>query len=561
MRRGAPRRRPARRHPPVLPASLQPWTVPARRCRLSREKTGGDRCGIPSTARVSSGRAGRMPEGVVNSLDLQPYFLYIPALRASHCEVRIASWEATRLIANRGWDHMVRNGSTKRRRGDIWAQLGVSACVLLIPPLVMAAGVMVFGSAPPGAEPRGAVEQAAVAPQPTVAGGKSMAGGKSIAMAERPDGGASFALASADQHPVISEPLPMAEPHPVAEPAAASHPVNEPRTVTRQRQAAEQREARQRQLAEQRTATKQRQANERAAAELRATAEQRAGTEPSAALEQHAVAEQRPVTEPPAAARQRLEQRPAIEQHPTTEQRPAAGRRPASDQQAIAEPRPDAQQRPVTEPRPVAEPSQATVPAVHQLPPTEQRVAAVQSPSSVGGQSALKDPARYSGSAPTTASERLPSADEPIEITARRRSPWSMSARPAGHRESPMPRRRLRPGRPPTRRSRCRNSRRPQRACAPAAGWDGASAERISCEAARAFAGRYFVFAAVRPLAWRLKRHRFGANGTALGSLRLERDPGILCDHVAARCSRTKQGCDPGPWSRPDAPTSFRHAC
>jgi hypothetical protein len=35
----------------------------------------------------------------------------------------------------------------------------------------------------------------------------------------------------------------------------------------------------------------------------------------------------------------------------------------------------------------------------------------MQSPSSVGGQSALKDPARYSGSAPTTASERLPTVD------------------------------------------------------------------------------------------------------------------------------------------------------
>jgi hypothetical protein len=64
----------------------------------------------------------------------------------------------------------------------------------------------------------------------------------------------------------------------------------------------------------------------------------------------------------------------------------------------------------VTEPRPVAEPSPTAVPAVHQLPPTEQRVAAVQSPGS--GQSALKDPARYSGSPPTTAGERLPAPDE-----------------------------------------------------------------------------------------------------------------------------------------------------
>ena len=48
---------------------------------------------------------------------------------------------------------MVRKRPTRRKRrpGDIWAQLSVSACVLLLPPLVMAAGVMVFGSSsPPG---------------------------------------------------------------------------------------------------------------------------------------------------------------------------------------------------------------------------------------------------------------------------------------------------------------------------------------------------------------------------------------------------------------------------
>jgi hypothetical protein len=44
----------------VLPASMQPWSVPAR--RLSPQPS-GDRCGIPSTARFSTGRAGRHAEG------------------------------------------------------------------------------------------------------------------------------------------------------------------------------------------------------------------------------------------------------------------------------------------------------------------------------------------------------------------------------------------------------------------------------------------------------------------------------------------------------------------
>jgi hypothetical protein len=55
-------------------------------------------------------------------------------------------------------------GSTRRRLGDIWPQLAVSACVLMAPPLLVAAGLTYFGfpltSAPQavhaadGAEPR-----------------------------------------------------------------------------------------------------------------------------------------------------------------------------------------------------------------------------------------------------------------------------------------------------------------------------------------------------------------------------------------------------------------------
>jgi hypothetical protein len=44
---------------------------------------------------------------------------------------------------------MVPIDSTKRRFGDIWPQLAVSSCVLLAPPLLMAAGLTYFGSPPP----------------------------------------------------------------------------------------------------------------------------------------------------------------------------------------------------------------------------------------------------------------------------------------------------------------------------------------------------------------------------------------------------------------------------
>jgi hypothetical protein len=106
---------------------------------------------------------------------------------------------------------LVRNGPTKRRRkrGDIWAQLSVSACVLLLPPLVMAAGVMVFGPSPPQGQQ--AAAQAAVAPQVVAANGSASA-------AER-----SFDLASVDARPAISEKRPVVEARSASErPAVAA---------------------------------------------------------------------------------------------------------------------------------------------------------------------------------------------------------------------------------------------------------------------------------------------------------------------------------------------------
>ena len=47
---------------------------------------------------------------------------------------------------------MVHDVQSKRKLGDIWAQLLLSTCVLLVPPLGMAAGVMYLSSPPQGLE-------------------------------------------------------------------------------------------------------------------------------------------------------------------------------------------------------------------------------------------------------------------------------------------------------------------------------------------------------------------------------------------------------------------------
>src|SRR5271154_686147 len=85
---------------------------------------------------------------------------------------------------------MVRNGPTRRQRGDISAPLGVGACMLL-PPLMMAAVLVFFDSFPPqGDGPQNAAQQAP-APESIVA--------KTVSLAGRSDAGASFVLASAEQ--------------------------------------------------------------------------------------------------------------------------------------------------------------------------------------------------------------------------------------------------------------------------------------------------------------------------------------------------------------------------
>src|SRR5271167_4179265 len=120
--------------------------------------------------------------------------------------------EACRRLKTGGFT-MVRKGATKRKRGDIWAQLSVSACVLLLPPLVMAAGVMVFGPSQPLGQ-QGALQEAAAPQAATAADASVSMPGRSDM---RPDGTTSFALASAEAHPVITEKRPASE-----QPAAAA---------------------------------------------------------------------------------------------------------------------------------------------------------------------------------------------------------------------------------------------------------------------------------------------------------------------------------------------------
>jgi hypothetical protein len=86
--------------------------------------------------------------------------------------------------------------------------------MLLLPPLVMATGVIVFGSSSQqGSEPGGRAQQAA-ASQTVVT--------KSVLLAERSDGVTSFTLASAQQYAVIIEQYPVAENRPGTEQPSAT---------------------------------------------------------------------------------------------------------------------------------------------------------------------------------------------------------------------------------------------------------------------------------------------------------------------------------------------------
>ena len=115
---------------------------------------------------------------------------------------------------------MVRNDPTKRRHGGISARFGLSACIL-VPPLLMAAGIAFFdafapqnGSPQPAAQP--AAERQVAAPQSIVA--------KTVSAAERPDAGSSFALANAEVRPVITDKRPLAEWFSGTEPTGATEP-------------------------------------------------------------------------------------------------------------------------------------------------------------------------------------------------------------------------------------------------------------------------------------------------------------------------------------------------
>jgi hypothetical protein len=111
---------------------------------------------------------------------------------------------------------MVRNDPTKRRHGGISARFGLSACIL-VPPLLMAAGIAFFDAfAPQNGSPQPAAERQVAAPQSIVA--------KTVSAAERSDAGLSFALAKAEVRPIITDKRPLAEWPSGTEPTGAIEP-------------------------------------------------------------------------------------------------------------------------------------------------------------------------------------------------------------------------------------------------------------------------------------------------------------------------------------------------
>jgi hypothetical protein len=91
-------------------------------------------------------------------------------------------------------------GSTIRKFGDIWGQLAVSLCVLLVPPLLMMSGMTYLGSPP-------AHSEAHASPAAIVD-----TGSRPNVFARPDDGpGTSFVAASAEQRPSITVPHPPIE--------------------------------------------------------------------------------------------------------------------------------------------------------------------------------------------------------------------------------------------------------------------------------------------------------------------------------------------------------------
>jgi cell division septation protein DedD len=78
---------------------------------------------------------------------------------------------------------MIPDGQIKRKPGNVWAQLLLSACALLLPPLLMVAGVMYLGSSSESSGQKIGAERAD----------------------ERPELATSLALLSAEQRPVIDQ--------------------------------------------------------------------------------------------------------------------------------------------------------------------------------------------------------------------------------------------------------------------------------------------------------------------------------------------------------------------
>jgi hypothetical protein len=95
------------------------------------------------------------------------------------------------MIADGGFT-MVGNGPTQRWHGGISARFGLSACIL-VPPLLMAAGMAFFDSLPPQSDRSQPATQEAAAPQSIVV--------KTVSAA---DAGSSFALANTEMHPVTT---------------------------------------------------------------------------------------------------------------------------------------------------------------------------------------------------------------------------------------------------------------------------------------------------------------------------------------------------------------------
>src|SRR5258708_26892770 len=119
-----------------------------------------------------------------------------------------------------GWGStMVRNAPIKRQLGAVRAQLGVTACALLLPPLVTAAGVALFAYYPSGGARPKDEAQLPAAPESTIV--------KTVSVVLRSQGGRDFALADAERKPVQNSVVEQRVPARQRAPIEQRAPVNE----------------------------------------------------------------------------------------------------------------------------------------------------------------------------------------------------------------------------------------------------------------------------------------------------------------------------------------------